>query len=974
MNPNMPYDSNALKNMVSRVKTYCSHIIPLVFDNTLSYYETLCAFCGKLNELCDAVNAQNLTIAEFTHMVEVEISKFEEYMQGELTSLKDDMEDAKSDITSILNELSNDIRPALTQLQDDVNSLQSDLAEKVGWNDVVYSVLENNDHPVTSGAVYDAIQESGGGGGFVPDATTSSKGIVQVGENLNVNAGVLSIPNATSASKGVVQVGENLDVHDGVIDVPRATGIDLGIVMPGVGLNISSVQHGVLNLTTATDQRLGGVKAGDNINYENDGTINVPIATQNACGVVQAGNHMTIDANGNLSVQTATPDNLGLVTIDGTDSCLSLSAGKLDAKPATHEHNGVVKATGGETNVTVGRDGTLNVYTASTARRGCVKIGDNIDVVEDLTTDAGTISVKTATKNDKGVVQIGDRLSVSSGVVDVPLASQYNVGVVAPKLGGSITVDSSGGMDVNNATTLAKGVVQLTDTITDGDTTHVPTADAVYDAITGQTPPQIADATTSSKGIVQIGDNINVSSGEISVPNASANTSGVVKVDSSTPLYMNTQTNTLNIKDGSTTAKGALQVGNNLSVTDGVVSVPVGTNSQMGVVTAGTNTSIVNGEVRVADASTSNKGVVQTATTIDSQSTNFTVPTTATVYSALQNVTPPVATSSTNGIVHTGDNISVDVSGALSVPVAGASTKGVVNIGDNIDVSASGEISVPKTDAYTYGVMKTGQGLLSSSGIVTLDSATASVRGGVKIGDNVDVDNTGTISVPMATGNSLGVVKPGANTAVDANGALYVPNASIYQPGAVQLDSSVTAGSSNVPTSDAVYNAVSSVAPSVATTSSAGIVQLDSTVTQGSTNVPTSGAVYSAISGLSIPSIIKSSDVTNISYTNVSGGISNLTYEGKNFNNNAIWLQAQANITANSSYAFVTNLTIPNINLRNKIIIPIHQNASVSYLNMETYIHSVDTTNGVLRLQHAGRTYDGESSVIITYAFVLIIT
>ena len=81
MNPNMPYDSNALKNMVSRVKVYCSHILPLVFDNTLSYYESLCAFCAKVNELCDAVNAQNLTITEFTHMVEVEITKFEEYIQ-----------------------------------------------------------------------------------------------------------------------------------------------------------------------------------------------------------------------------------------------------------------------------------------------------------------------------------------------------------------------------------------------------------------------------------------------------------------------------------------------------------------------------------------------------------------------------------------------------------------------------------------------------------------------------------------------------------------------------------------------------------------------------------------------------------------------------------------------------------------------------------------------------------------------------
>lgn len=41
---------------------------------------------------------------------------------------------------------------------------------------------------------------------------------------------------------------------------------------------------------------------------------------------------------------------------------------------------------------------------------------------------------------------------------------------------------------------------------------------------------QISDATKSSKGIVQVGDNINVSAGTISVPLGSASTAGVVKL------------------------------------------------------------------------------------------------------------------------------------------------------------------------------------------------------------------------------------------------------------------------------------------------------------------------------------------------------------------------------------------------------------------------------------------------------------
>jgi len=69
----------------------------------------------------------------------------------------------------------------------------------------------------------------------VPDATYTTKGILQVTENtgLTLSSGVLSGTDATTGVKGVVQVGDNIDVTSGVISVPEATNTTYGVVRSG---------------------------------------------------------------------------------------------------------------------------------------------------------------------------------------------------------------------------------------------------------------------------------------------------------------------------------------------------------------------------------------------------------------------------------------------------------------------------------------------------------------------------------------------------------------------------------------------------------------------------------------------------------------------------------------------------------------------------------------------------------------------
>lgn len=78
--PFPPYHSG-IPHWTERVVSYCAKVLPVVFDNSLSYYEFLGHMQVKLNEVIKALNSQNLLFVEFTHMIELELQNFEKYME-----------------------------------------------------------------------------------------------------------------------------------------------------------------------------------------------------------------------------------------------------------------------------------------------------------------------------------------------------------------------------------------------------------------------------------------------------------------------------------------------------------------------------------------------------------------------------------------------------------------------------------------------------------------------------------------------------------------------------------------------------------------------------------------------------------------------------------------------------------------------------------------------------------------------------
>lgn len=160
------------KNFIQRAQIYCAKVIPLVFDNSLSYYEFLCHVCAKLNETIDAVNAQNLNIIEFTKMVSLELEKFEGYMEKRQTdfenTFKSDWEKFKAEISAEwdaykaeLDEKFNDELAKNEQFRKDITAemtaFKSEISKEIGdfKNEIT---TQFNDYKTTVNAMIEKFE------------------------------------------------------------------------------------------------------------------------------------------------------------------------------------------------------------------------------------------------------------------------------------------------------------------------------------------------------------------------------------------------------------------------------------------------------------------------------------------------------------------------------------------------------------------------------------------------------------------------------------------------------------------------------------------------------------------------------------------------------------------------------------------------------------------------------------------------
>ena len=112
--PFPPYRSG-IPHWTERVVTYCAKVLPIVFDNSLSYYEFLGHVQVKLNEVIKALNSQNLVFVEFTHMIELELQNFEKYMEERQDNFEQQMQEEWQAFKTEMETAWNDFKTAMEQ-------------------------------------------------------------------------------------------------------------------------------------------------------------------------------------------------------------------------------------------------------------------------------------------------------------------------------------------------------------------------------------------------------------------------------------------------------------------------------------------------------------------------------------------------------------------------------------------------------------------------------------------------------------------------------------------------------------------------------------------------------------------------------------------------------------------------------------------------------------------------------------------
>ena len=209
-------------------------------------------------------------------------------------------------------------------------------------------------------------------------------------------------------------------------------------------------------------------------------------------------------------------------------------------------------------------------------------------------------------------------------------------------------------------------------------------------------------------------------------------------------------------------------------------TLPNATSSVLGGVKVGTNISVSSGTISVANGSTSAKGVVQLTNSTSSTSTTTaaTPNSVKSAYDLANSKQSPATTLSGYGITdaYTKTEVDTAVNGAkYTLPNATSSTLGGVKVGSNITVS-SGTISLSKTNVTnalgytppttnttysnattsTAGLMSTTDkakldGIASGANAYTLPTASSSTLGGVKTTSTV-TSTSGLTACPIISG------------------------------------------------------------------------------------------------------------------------------------------------------------------------------------------------------------------------------
>jgi hypothetical protein len=269
------------------------------------------------------------------------------------------------------------------QLNDTINSTSTTLAATANSVKLVAD-LANTMLPLAGGTMTGAIVFAAGQTfpiTGIQDATGAQKGVVQIGANITVASGTISVADATTVVPGVVTVGTNIQVAAGSISVLSSSTSQPGVVQ--------------LNDTVGSTSVTQALTANQGKNLQDQ--INTLVATSNLtlAGTINAsnGNMITVTTAGasasftiGAAMPAAAPANDGYFAIVTTAGSFTPPGGVLTA---FNSGDWVLSNGTGYERLAVGFSGSA----ATTTSAGLVTLATDAEVQAGVnTTDAVTPS------------------------------------------------------------------------------------------------------------------------------------------------------------------------------------------------------------------------------------------------------------------------------------------------------------------------------------------------------------------------------------------------------------------------------------------------------------------------------------------------------------------------------------------------------------------------------------------------------
>lgn len=116
---------------VKKVWFYSQKVLPLVFDNSLSYYEALAHFAHKVNEIINTVNNQTIHMTEWEKEIALAMEAFEQELRQIQADFEEEMEGKWSDFKAEMLAWKQDIDEDWTVMQSEFSALENLIQQQI---------------------------------------------------------------------------------------------------------------------------------------------------------------------------------------------------------------------------------------------------------------------------------------------------------------------------------------------------------------------------------------------------------------------------------------------------------------------------------------------------------------------------------------------------------------------------------------------------------------------------------------------------------------------------------------------------------------------------------------------------------------------------------------------------------------------------------------------------------------------------